>query len=62
MSDLLIARGKGSIIKLKSNKQAHYLPISITENPNYPLKFKESDIVELYEDHIIIRPKIEGET
>jgi len=59
---LLIARGKGSIIKLKSNKQAHYLPISITENPNYPLKFKESNVVELYEDCIIIRPRTQGDT
>lgn len=31
--------------------------VSITENPNFPLKIKESNIIELYDDCIVIRPK-----
>jgi len=59
--NLLIAKGEGKIIKIREKLQAHYLPVTITGNPNYPLKLKEKNIVELYENYIIIRPKIQGE-
>ncbi len=55
--DKLIATAEGKLIKLDKDKKAHYIPITISENPNFPLKFRETNVIELYEGYIIIRPK-----
>lgn len=56
-NSLLLAKDQGSIVKLNKNQQAHFIPKSVRDNPNYPLKFKEKNIVEMYDGYIIIRPK-----
>ena len=61
MSDFLIAKDEGRLVKLNGIQHAHFIPKSIRANPNYPLKLKESNVIELYDDYIIIRPKKEGE-
>lgn len=61
MKNKLIAIGKASIIKLEGTKKAHYLPSSISSNPNFPLKENIQNIVELYDGFIIIRPKRKDE-
>ncbi len=57
MTNKLIAIAEGKLIKLEAEKKAHYIPMAISNNPNFPLKIRETNIVELYEDCIIIRPK-----
>lgn len=53
----IIACATGRMIKLEANKKAHYLPVSIIENPNFPLKPGQTNVIELYKGYIIIRPQ-----
>lgn len=51
----VIARDKGSIIKQTSGRKAHYLPKSISDNPNFPILLdKQKNVVELYDGFMII--------
>jgi len=55
--DKIIAQAEGKLSSLHDCKKTHYIPKSISENPNFPLKTGISNIVELYDGFIIIRPK-----
>ncbi len=55
MNRKLLARSNASVIKLEGGKLAHYLPKSIIDNPNFPLSRDTQNVVELYDEYIIIR-------
>ncbi len=57
MTDEPIVTAEGGLIKIESNKMAHYIPVIISGHEKFPLKMREKHIVELYEDHIVIRLK-----
>lgn len=57
MTDKLIASAEGRLIKLEAEKKGHYIPKEISGNPNFPLKLRETNVVELYDGYIVIRPK-----
>ena len=53
----LIATAEAKLIKIEGENMAHHFPVEISGNSNFPLKLRETNVVELYEDCIIIRPK-----
>lgn len=54
----LIVSAEGNLLKLEADKRGHLIPMKILNNPNFILKLRDVNIVDLYDDgSVTIRPK-----
>ena len=62
-SSAILAQNQGSIVKINGTQEAHFIPKKVRTHNTYKklFKFKNRNIVELYPDRIVIRPKTKAE-